>query len=375
MTARVLVIGGGPAGMATAASMRARGVAIRHIDRRGRVGGAYNRIHGDIVLTTPARLIGLPGLPFRPTADYVNVDEYRSYLHGFARRFALHAESCQVERIRRDGDGFAVHFTSARHALAAEVPVADVGWYRTVVVATGMFDFPRWPSIPGLADDGPAGLAGLAGPAGPDRPAVRHAADWRGPAGLRGRRVLIVGGASSGVELAEACASHGALVTVSTRSGRMNALPRYVLGRDPTHLFFPGVHRAPRGLTRHACEHGYTAPGVALAFARLAAQSRIVLRRQVIGFQGREARFASGPPARFDAVFLATGYRHTTPLLPTGIARTRAGHPRCHRCQSTSHPGLYFVGLPCAHKLTSAYLYGMARDSADVARQIAQRGP
>lgn len=353
--ARVLVIGGGPAGMATTAELVARAVSVHHIDGRGVCGGAYNRIYPAAVMTTPARFLALPGLPLRPRAAYISVGEYRAYLERYARRHQLLPERRWVRRVVRAAGGYQVR-------LATPEGVVETREYQRVVVATGMFDHPVRPAIPGLVADGSVSA---------HRPVLLHAGAWRGVGSARGARVLIIGAASSGVEIAEAYAGAGAQVVVSTRSGQVSAWPQSLLGVDPARLFFPWTHRLPRRFTRDACERGYTAPGVDRGFGRWRRRGLIEVRGPVRRFRGLVGHFHAGPPVAFDTVILATGYRHHTPFLPAEVARTGAGHPRCRGCLSVSHPGLYVVGLPCAHKLTASYLYGIARDSTRVARAIA----
>ena len=363
-SARVLVIGAGPAGMATVADLLARGVAVRHVDRTGETGGAYTRMHAGIQMSSQSAFIGLPGVPFVTGARYAQVGAYRAYLRRYAQVYSLAPEPMQVERIhyRGRGDLLVTMTDTSRPERDGEVEMA--GGYHSVVVATGMFDHPIRPDIPGLPADGPA-TGG--------RPEVAHAAAWAGPVGVRDRRVLIVGGAASGVEIAEACAQHGARVVVSTRSGRSLLVDRRVLGIDLTPYGNSAVARLPPWIAYGACERGYTAPGLDLGFSDLRARGLIEVRGPIVRFEGRRAVFADGRAGEpFDRIVLATGYRHAHSFAPPGLARTAAGLPRTRACQSVSHPGLYFVGMPCAHNLNSAYLYGMARDSRRVAYAIAR---
>lgn len=357
VTEPVLVIGAGPAGMVTVASLRRRGVCVRHVDRAGVIGGAYARLYGDIALTSPSRFIGLPGLPFKPTGVYVAVSEYRAYLRHYAQAYGMTPVSAWIQRIDPIDGGYRVHARQPDGAL-------DVRVYRFVVVATGMFDYPRRPVIPGLPEEGTSTS---------ERPMVFHAASFRGAKTLVGQRVLIVGGASSAVEIAEMCAHDGVRVVVSARGGRVNAHAQKILSVDLIGLLYPILHRMSNSINRAMSERAVTVPGVAISFHRHRTRGLIEVRSPVVGFSGKTAMFQEHPPASFDAVILATGYRHAMPFLPRDIARTRAGYPRCHRGESVSHHGLFFVGVPYAFQLTSQYLYGMARDGPRVAESIRAR--
>ena len=64
------------------------------------------------------------------------------------------------------------------------------------------------------------------------------------------------------------------------------------------------------------------------------------------------------------AIVCATGYRHDTPFLPDEARAADA-------CESRAWPGLFVLGMPCARRLNSAFLRGIAQDAEMVARRIA----
>ena len=84
-------------------------------------------------------------------------------------------------------------------------------------------------------------------------------------------------------------------------------------------------------------------------------------------------RFRDGSVETFDVVFLATGFRFLTPFLPAEVARVKAGHLSVRDGESTSWPGLFAIGTPCARVLDSEFLRGISRDAAPLAERIAER--
>ena len=58
-----IVVGGGPAGLATAACLGRRGIAARILERDEAIGDGWRRHYDRLRLHTPRRLSGLPGLP------------------------------------------------------------------------------------------------------------------------------------------------------------------------------------------------------------------------------------------------------------------------------------------------------------------------
>jgi putative flavoprotein involved in K+ transport len=343
--APVLVVGAGPSGLATAVCLEEEGIAFRLVDRRGVAGGAYLEMYPGITLASPSRYVGLPGLPFDVATEYVTVPAYRGYLDRYAARFDLRPERRTVTEIGRLEDEFSVSYEDGGSER-----------FRFVVVATGMFDHPARPRIEGLSDD-------------TGNITVVHARDWKGPP--EGKRILILGGATSAIEISEECARKGIRVVVSTRSG-IKILPQRFLGRD-LHDYGRIFEVLPGWLLGPYCERRPTLQGTDLGFRSFVREGRIVERGPLSRFEGRWAVFTDGVREEFDVVVLATGYGFDAPFLPPEVARARAGHPRTRKNESVSWPGLFFVGTPCARSAASEFLRGVARDAPLVASEIRGR--
>jgi putative flavoprotein involved in K+ transport len=306
----VLIVGAGPAGLATAACLKQRGVRAELVDRHGVPGGAYRRIYDGITLASPTRHTGLPGLdPKAP--EYITVPQYRAYLDGYAAHHGLTVRKATVTRVR---PGFQVQFESEERR------------YDAVVVATGMFDFPR-------RVDG-----------------ATHASEWRGPAALPGPRVLIIGGATAAIEIAEECARALLQPTLSVRS-RLKIVPQRFLGRDLHDFIVPASRWLPRWVARGYCHGEQSLPGADLGFREFRRRGVVRLRGAVKRIDGKSATFVNGEREEFDAIVAATGYRFERSFLEDETA-----------------PGLHLVGAPCAHSLASEFLYGIREDAGKVAR-------
>ncbi|MBK9037219.1 MAG: NAD(P)/FAD-dependent oxidoreductase [Myxococcales bacterium] len=343
--ADVAIIGAGPAGLATAAMLRATGASVRVLDRAGAIGGAYGRMDPTLVMTSPTRLVGLPGLAPPIDGPYATAGAYHAYLVDYAAAHAVTPEVGEVTAVVAAGAAYELAVAGGGARATVERIAA-----RAVVVATGMFDFPVVPVLAGAATV-----------------PVIHAAAWRADLAVPGRRVVVVGGASSAIEIAELCARRGACVTVAAR--RISATPATILGVDPAFALFPLLARVR---PRRWCARGQTVPAADRGFAELRRRGAITVRADLTRLDGARATFADGTRADVDLVVLATGYRFASAFLPATVARWPRGTPRCDRNLSASHPGLFFVGSPCARSAASQYLYGIARDAAAVAPAIAR---
>jgi putative flavoprotein involved in K+ transport len=348
-----IVIGAGPAGLATAASLAQQCVNARLVDRNGTVGGAFQRICPDTELLSMARHHGLPGLKFSPGSRYASAGQYREYLKQYAAHHGLVADRASVERIERSGGGFRVHFTNG----------GEIADYGAVVVATGMYDHPVWPEIPGLPRSTTSHHDSLQ---------VLHAQSWQGPQTLGSRRLLIIGGGTSAVEIAEQCARERIRVVVASRH-RIRLIPKDLFGFDVHGLAYPLTSRLDPWFLRRYCARQLSLPGVDRGFRRFHRERLIRIRGPVRRFEGSVAVFGDGGREPFDSVVLATGYQFTTSFLPADVAPQSANRRFARDAESRVWPGLHFVGIRCARTLSSEFLRGIARDSFVVASHIRAR--
>ena len=96
----VVIVGAGPAGLATAACLERSGVRFALLDRAGVAGGSFLRMHQKMKLLSPRRYVLLPHFACRGRDDYPGISEYASYLADYARKFKLTPEPREVAEIR-----------------------------------------------------------------------------------------------------------------------------------------------------------------------------------------------------------------------------------------------------------------------------------
>src|SRR3954447_18566098 len=101
-----LVVGAGPAGLATSAELTRRGVAHRIVERGDEVGHSWANAYDSLTLHTGKHLSRLPGMRFaRGTPLFPSRTDFLSYLREYARRFAPAVETgITVLDVRREDD-------------------------------------------------------------------------------------------------------------------------------------------------------------------------------------------------------------------------------------------------------------------------------
>jgi putative flavoprotein involved in K+ transport len=338
----VLVIGGGQAGLAIGYHLAQRRLCFLIVDAGPAVGHVWRNRWDSLRLFTPAEYDALPGTPFpAPTGSHPTKDEVADYLNSYAKRHGLPVRlNTAVQRLHRHGGGFtAVTTTGTVHA-------------RQVVVATGPFQHPHTPSFANTLTPGILQL---------------HSAQYRTPAQLpRGARVLVVGAANSGLQIAdELAATHRVTVAVGSRPAQ---LPQRLLGRD---LFFwldrTGLMTKPATsrLARRIRSRGDLVIGTRISALR---RRGVTFRPRLTTFTDHTAHFGDGTSTPVDAVVWATGYRsdyrwlHIPGVIADGQVQHDAG--------TTNVPGLYFLGLPWQTSRGSGLLGFVARDAASLADRL-----
>src|SRR6201981_931060 len=85
-----IIIGAGPAGLATAAALRARGLAATILEKSDAVGAVWRRHYDRLHLHPDRARSGLPGRPIpRAYGQYPSRAHVVEYLEAYAAKFAL----------------------------------------------------------------------------------------------------------------------------------------------------------------------------------------------------------------------------------------------------------------------------------------------
>jgi len=359
----VVVVGGGPAGLATSAQLRRRNIGHVVLERGAAAGHSWMHFYDSLTLHTGKHLSALPGMSFdRRIPIFPTRRHFVTYLQRYVEVMELPLETgravTSVERTYSD--------------WIVRTPKGDIS-ADDVVMATGIVASPRVPRIAGRERF---------------RGRIIHSVEYRRPAGYEGRRVLVVGVGNSGGEIASELATAGANVTIAVRSGA-NVVPKALVGVPIQYLAF-AMRSLPAGLRRTLAgavgkitelrrgkpvlptpSHGPldSIPLIGFHLVDAIKAGKVVVRGGLASLTDVGARFANGIEEPFDDVILATGF--TPALAPLGalIRVDEKGFAlRTDRVTSADQPHLYFVGH--TYDATGG-LYNIGRDAKLAAARIA----
>ncbi len=333
-----VVIGAGPAGLATSYELQRR--RVEHVVlERGAVADSWARLYDSLTLHTGKHMSHLPGMRFPRSAPlFLPRDVFLEYLYGYQRAFALPVQSArEVTSVERDGAQWLV--TTNGESMRA----------KAVIVASGIVSNPRIPRLPRLEEF---------------RGEVRHSITYRRPDEVRDKRVLVVGVGNSAGEIASELGRSGVDVTVSVRSGA-NVVPLQLLG-IPIQYFAYVIRSLPRParavivsamrtltemrngppvLPRATVGPLDAIPLIGFRLVDAIRNGSVKLRGGIERFTDSGARFIDGSEEAFDVVLLATGFRAAVGFLgPLVSTDDRGFATRRDRVISIDQPNLYFVG-------------------------------
>jgi putative flavoprotein involved in K+ transport len=403
----VVIIGGGQAGLAMAATLRGQG--IDHIVlERYRIAHHWRTQRWDsFCLVTPNWQCRLPGFPYDgPAPDgFMPRDEIVAYIERFADFSGADIrEGVAATRLARNGVGaFAVETTAG--TISADAVVLAVSAYHV-------------PNIPRLAERLPESIAQL------------HSSAYRNPLQMPPGATLVVGTGQSGCQIAEDLHLAGRLVHLAVGSAPRS--PRLYRGRDAVAWlsdlgqYDMPVEQHPLGeKVRRRSNHYFTGRdgGRDIDLRRFAAEG-MVLHGRLSNVTGGRLHFADDLAANLDAAdrsyngiceiidrhIEASGIKappgchytpvwcppaHTPSLDPlaadiTGVVWATGfrsdwswvelpifdgtGYPT-HRRGVTSMPGLYVLGLPWLNTWGSGRFEAVGRDAAYLGERIAAEIP
>ena len=318
----VIIVGAGTSGLSVAYYLLEQGIKPLIIDAATEIASSWRKRHPQLSLNTHRKFSQLPGLDINKSfGAFVKRDHYIDYLEQY-QAMLLDKHQCSIEF----------------NTPVEKIDAAEFGWRVTanskihftknLVVATGPDRKPHLPSWPGLDSFEFESEVG--------KRTLVHAADFGPIEQYDGKRVLIVGGANSGIDLANHLIKRQAYgsLTISMRSGA-HLMPTYVAG-IPVHLIGPSLSKLPikwqdylarlfsvlcfGDLTKYGIKTpdqglatrlqlSKVAPGFDQGFVSAVKKGEVSVVEDIERINAETVSFKGGEVLQVDSIICATGYR------------------------------------------------------------------
>jgi len=331
---KVCVIGAGISGLSCINELASKGIEFDCFEKRDSLGGLWNysdidsSIYKNCKQNHPRPNMQINNTPIiNSTADYLSHSEYLAYLQQFDSPDIHYGKT--VENAEYDQD-----------LQCWKVTVNDnVTMYSHLIVCSGHYTVPKIPSLYNKF-----------------RGELMHSKDYKTPEAFSGKRVLVVGGGSSGIQIGSDLVGIASEVTLSVRTMPF-ILPRYI-DNQVLLEFYQSIRDLPeeeiikvlqqRGVDQtlfnipkpeQGLLTGSTIP-ICDDIFKYAKSNKIRFVKSADEINDTKIIFDNSE-LPFDAVILATGYQLSFPFFDFTVDYS----DNKDFLINESHPNLYFIGM------------------------------
>ncbi|XP_073286964.1 probable indole-3-pyruvate monooxygenase YUCCA10 [Primulina huaijiensis] len=370
----VIIVGGGPSGLATAACLSNLSIPYILLEREDCVASiwkkyTYDRVH----LHLAKQFCELPLLPIPSSyPTYLSRMDFVQYLNDYVSHFRIHPIFRQAVEAAAYDEVAGKWNVKARDSGTGSDEVKE---YRSrfLVVATGESCDASWPEIEGLLS-----FTGE----------ILHSTQYKTGEKFKDKSVLVVGSGNSGMEISLDLANYGADTSVVVRS------PIHVLSRSMTSLGLVllkylsldwvdsllvlmskivygdlckyGIERPKEGPFAMKDKYGRY-PVVDVGTYQKIKSRQIQVLPGINRIRGTNVLFQDGKESAFDAIVLATGFKRSTKTWLKGDDYLLGDNGLSKLSYPNHWKGLN--GLYCSG-LARKGLYGAAMDAQNIAQDI-----
>jgi len=306
----VVIIGAGPAGLATAGVLSQKGIPYLLLEKSEQVVDAWHKHYDRLSLHTVKRWSHLPGLPFPDNYQtYVSRRKFIEYCNSYVEHFNIQPQYNKevVQVVKNDGDWI------------VQCEDGDAYITKHIVFATGVNRIPVVPSWQGMEKF---------------KGSITHSIDYRNPDPYLRKKVLVVGMGNTGAEIALDLAEKKVQTWISIR-GPVSVVPKDIFGR-PTQDSARLLDKLPFGIgdrlgsfigkkfigdlepygietpkdypSNILKKHGKT-PVIDQGTTYYIKNGKIGIVKEIEYFLPDAIKFKNGLVKSIDDVILATGYR------------------------------------------------------------------
>jgi cation diffusion facilitator CzcD-associated flavoprotein CzcO len=334
------LIGAGPVGLGMAKALLEYKIPYEQLEADDQLGGNwYHGVYDTVHIISSRKTTEYADYPM-PAGypDFPSRQQMLAYLRDYAEKFQL----CRH-----------IQFNTK---VVMALPVADGRWelelangekrvYKGLIVCNGHHWDRRFPNYPGTFEG-----------------EYMHSKDYRWPAQLAAKRVLVIGGGNSACDIAAEAARVGSDACISLRRGYW-FLPKTVMGYPLVDLikgWFPVwaqrifLRAILRIVVGKYSNYGLPEPEHKIFEAHPTINSELLYyikqgsirpKPDIVRFEGKSVHFVDGSSEEFDVVVCATGYHVSFPFLPPGLVPVIGSAAQTYGgCVLPDYKNIYIIG-------------------------------
>ena len=361
-----IIIGAGAAGLASAACLQKKGVEFIVLEKQPMVATTWRNHYDRLHLHTSKKYSALPFKDFDSSVPkYPARRQVVDYLDNYANEFNIHPRfNTDVRSVKKEKQTW---ITSTNNGIYQS---------RSVIVSTGLNHTPNMPAFEGMNS-----FQGK----------ILHSSQYKNGKEFAGKNVLVVGFGNSACEQAICLHEHDASPSLSVRSA-VNVIPRDIFGfpvleigkltsllpaRMADKINAPlirmlvgdisklGLRKSIYG-PREQIEKQKRIPLLDIGTIKLIRLGYIKVYGNIARIEGNTIYFEDNRQQNFDAIILATGYRHDLEsFLDLDSDQINDLENAASKQRFFGKDGLYFCGFYVSPM-------GMLREIGIEARKIAK---
>lgn len=324
----MIVIGAGPAGLATAYYLKQRGLEFQVLEQ-DEVGSSWAQFYDAMHVHSHKRLSALPGLAMPANYPaFPSGKQMLAYFRNYAAHFSLAIQTQTRVLNATYEDTWQLQTSQGSHRT------------KTLIVATGIFHQAHSPRF--------AGQETFSG-------TVRHSRDYQNAKAFQGQRVLVVGAGNSAADIVVELVAEGIETGLVLRSGILmlpyptlplrDRLVYWLLRHLPAAMVNPVLAVRQRGFP----EYGLPLPDrpplerypvIGFDLLEAAKSAKVSIHPAIVALSEDTVKFVDGKEAQYDSIILATGFQPKLDFIQPAPALNTQG-----QLLTPYPPGLHVIGF------------------------------
>ena len=341
----VIVIGGGQSGLACGYFLNRSGLNYKILDRQETCGGSWQDMWDSLSLFSSAEHSSLPGwrMP-KSIQEFPSKQEVVDYLCKYESRYDLPViRPVTVNRIIKEKEKFKIFSTAGNF------------YSKAIISATGTWDKPFFPPITGAEK-----FEGL----------QIHSSNYKNPAELLGKKVLIIGEGNSGAQILSEVSRYTVSKWATLKEPTF--LPDDVDGKVLFNIASAKYKAEKEGKAFNPSNYNLSSivmvPSVKEGRSRKVLESAGTLKE----INPNSVIWNNGDEEVFDVLIWCTGFHFATDYLRDVLQVKEKGEIKTEKTRALEVEGIWLVGYGGWTGYASATLIGVGRTARETVTEVEQ---